>query len=1245
MSDDVEKCEDNVESDQQQRREWDCNSSSGGSVYQEFHGRQEEAMYSTDDEFLDATETIRSPLLSEDPEEQLSAPILKQLRQEKEQTRYIVVDMLTDSDSVNNIIEQRKQNVETITKLPCVRTSSSNKKESHCIHSSEEVLNVITQSSDQQNIAGPKTEKNKFSRTLRLPSSVALPTVKPDRPARGDGRPPVGVSKIPIPVSSVTKLQQISTTSEQNSSESESYQTKPNKQSGPKKKPHTPIEMPNKEKETEAKAIPESLNEMNTPESVSCYSTASSVPEPTEPVITSKQSAKPPCKALTRPSSALQNEDKMDTGNENTDTNSKTENQIMEEKYNLPFAPEELIITKDERKLSPEKPRIKRTRSQNKSIEDEQDAFTPNDTSQVNSIKEGAETKRMRVANKPPSREEPEKCFVKPPEPALKDKRKKEIEAVRHRLAKDRLNLINSRERDEVSAGRQCLLVLDNNNEQKTQDSLKSESIQRSASRKSDRGTPQIANRARASPSNAGSEKNIAMPEKVSSSPRQLSPIVMNMSIIEKRRQWRQSREAVNADQKSNTKSSNMLDIKTPLFKSNQLKTNPLGQRHQENVSNAPMKSALEDESLKRKTTLVEKRKMMMKQKEATNNLNKPATGDAVSQRAGKGLERASREKPLLASQKQSNSDIRKQSISKSTEKTAILQPSFTMQEVQEELAGTEVQAKPSTTSTINTKVSLASMHNVYKMHFKRCEEQVSEVKRAKDKLSSNLERLEALRSQMILKFGEDTEDFIPPLYVVESVVQNSPLVMTSARGMNTEVLEEVAESLILLGNNQQLKHDIENLRMQLDEAKEIGYANKKEDDVIADLKQRIREMSLTLALAEKRQETLEEKMEGKQKEIISLNNENKQMNDLSRQRDQQLSALRKQIEEKNRELESVHKKLAEANKNLHEESYNRELSNIEHQKLMEEKNEIEKEMQEMNDRFTDYEEREECLNTILENEKKKNKKLEELLGQKEDELNVMEKKLFEMEASSSSNMMIVNDQLKKKDRIIQELEVMKANLQGQIRELCCLLSDMFALRGIEYNTDHIHSSISAGSIPQLKEELMKVMEERIEEGNKAINEARSKIVELQNQVKILQIELEDSKMMSERLSNVITHQKPWDADKPWEDHQRPWSSDMASARHAVHNSIIENSLRDNKSFRDGDIHSLMPSIASSFVCSDATMARNNFNELFGLLERKRRQLLQLERKYQDMEEVHSHCAQKRSRNETRIAQLEMMLA
>lgn len=43
---------------------------------------------------------------------------------------------------------------------------------------------------------------------------------------------------------------------------------------------------------------------------------------------------------------------------------------------------------------------------------------------------------------------------------------------------------------------------------------------------------------------------------------------------------------------------------------------------------------------------------------------------------------------------------------------------------------------------------------------------------------------------------------------------------------MNTEVLEEVAESLFLLGNNQQLKQDIEDLRTQLEEAKEIGYAN-----------------------------------------------------------------------------------------------------------------------------------------------------------------------------------------------------------------------------------------------------------------------------------------------------------------------------------------------------------------------------------------------------------------------------------
>lgn len=74
---------------------------------------------------------------------------------------------------------------------------------------------------------------------------------------------------------------------------------------------------------------------------------------------------------------------------------------------------------------------------------------------------------------------------------------------------------------------------------------------------------------------------------------------------------------------------------------------------------------------------------------------------------------------------------------------------------------------------------------------------------------------------------------------------------------------------------------------------------------------------------------------------------------------------------------------------------------------------------------------------------------------------------------------------------------------------------------------------------------LLKMMEEQIKESNKEINEARSKIVELQNQVKILQIELEDSKMMSERLSNAITHQKPWDTDKSWEDHQRPWSSEM----------------------------------------------------------------------------------------------------
>lgn len=47
-----------------------------------------------------------------------------QLRQEKEQTRYIVVDMVTDSQSVNNIVEQRKQNVEIIEKRPCVDTES-----------------------------------------------------------------------------------------------------------------------------------------------------------------------------------------------------------------------------------------------------------------------------------------------------------------------------------------------------------------------------------------------------------------------------------------------------------------------------------------------------------------------------------------------------------------------------------------------------------------------------------------------------------------------------------------------------------------------------------------------------------------------------------------------------------------------------------------------------------------------------------------------------------------------------------------------------------------------------------------------------------------------------------------------------------------------------------------------------------------------------------------------------------------
>lgn len=50
------------------------------------------------------------------------------------------------------------------------------------------------------------------------------------------------------------------------------------------------------------------------------------------------------------------------------------------------------------------------------------------------------------------------------------------------------------------------------------------------------------------------------------------------------------------------------------------------------------------------------------------------------------------------------------------------------------------------------------------------------------DKLGTSLEKLETLRSQMIQKFGEDTEEFIPPLYVVQSV-QNSPVVMTSAKG------------------------------------------------------------------------------------------------------------------------------------------------------------------------------------------------------------------------------------------------------------------------------------------------------------------------------------------------------------------------------------------------------------------------------------------------------------------------------
>ena len=45
------------------------------------------------------------------------------------------------------------------------------------------------------------------------------------------------------------------------------------------------------------------------------------------------------------------------------------------------------------------------------------------------------------------------------------------------------------------------------------------------------------------------------------------------------------------------------------------------------------------------------------------------------------------------------------------------------------------------------------------------------------------------------------------------------------------------------------------------------------------------------------------------------------------------------------------------------------------------------------------------------------------------------------------------------------------------------------------------------------------------------------------------------------------------------------------------------------------------------------------------MLKGKRKALIQMERKLHNMEEVHSHCAQKRTRNETRIAQLEMMLA
>ncbi|XP_014291925.2 putative leucine-rich repeat-containing protein DDB_G0290503 isoform X4 [Halyomorpha halys] len=1213
MSDDVEKCENNVESEQCHKIEWDRNSSSGGSVYQEFHVRQEEGMYSTDDEFVDATETIRSPLLTEDPEEQLSAPILKQLRQEKEQTRYLVVDMVTESESVNNVMQHCKRNFETAVKHPSrEKNSDYSKREKCCIQSSETFQNVT----EQQSSVGLKPEKNKCSRTLRLPSSVALPTVKPDRPARGDGRPPIGTSKIPLPVSSMTKLQ-VSATTQQNSSESESCHRKLSKQSKSLRTTRTtPTETPERVKQTEDEVAPECLNEMNTSASVPCHPAVSSVPltqEPTGPITQTppsrssvrpgkKQFTKPSSRPLTRPSlSTLPKEDKMDTGDENM----------------------------------------------NKNAENEQDPFTPIDASLVSSTSEGAETKRMRVANKPPSREEPERRFGKSNEPSLRDpdKRKREIQAVRHRLAQDRLNLINSRERSEVS-GKQSQTTVDSYGEQKNQDPIKSENTQRSSFRKLDNNGPSTPSRAKASPSYTGSDKNTQMLEKVPSSPRQLSPTVMNMTIAEKRRQWRQSGEAANGDQKLSIKNTNMPEIKPSLFRSNQLKTNQLGQRYQENIPNGPMKSALEDESLKRKTTLVEKRKMMMKQKEAGMSAHKPPTGDAIAQRTGKCFERASREKPpLLPNQKRSNSDIRKQptGIPKSTEKTTSLHSNVAIQDVQEEFVESDIPTKPSTTST-NAKVTLASMQNVYKMHYKRCEEQLSEVKRAKDKLSSSLEKIESIRNQMIQKFGEDAEEYIPPLYIVQTVIQDSPTVMTTAKGTNTEVLEEVAESLVLRGNNQQLKHDIEILRKQLEDAKEIGDANKKDDDVIQDLKQRIREMSLTLTLAEKRQQTLEDKMEEKQKEIISLSNENKQMNDLSRQRDQQLAALRKQIEEKNRELESIHKKLNEANSNLQQELYKRELSHIEHQKLVEDKTGCEKALQEMDSRFADFEEREECLNTILENEKKKNMKLEELLNKREDELSSMEKKFFVMESSSSNNMMVINDQLQEKNTVIQELQIIKTTLLGQIRELCCLLSDMFALRGIEYNTDHIQASVSAGSIPVLREELIKVMEERIEESNKAINEARSKIIELQNQVKILQIELEDSKMMSERLSNVITHQKPWDADRPWEEHQRTWSPDMESPRYAGHNNV-DNSVQDNKSFRDMDKHCMMPSINNPFISSDAAMDRNNFNELFLLLERKRRQLLQLERKYQDMEEVHSHCAQKRTRNETRIAQLEMMLA